>query len=530
MRFVEHPFNVGTEFVVHQLGKEVHIHQRVAAIARGEIGAHIGVGEQIVEHIVGIVGRGLGDFLRIIVNQLPCLIVFIVSAIGKGEEACILHIPKRFGPGDAPVHRVGRAVIFVNLVDGFIGVGHQIILILCESGAIFVGTAIGVAQLGTVAPAGMGFKFVGKHQLTADVESLAIVVVGTHASVHEGLRRVAGACRGGVGFCTIAETEREIGAEFQRVAGVGLPKDAEIGAHIVDLGARSGGRTVVAGGVGEHIAARCRSHHIAVAVIVVYITAGAEFVGVFVAHIKVEAHTLTGGNAIVVAPAHKAGGAGIGKVLGVGIVAATKQRELVAIGKIIEHKIARIAIIGAIASGQIAKPAIVHAFLHGEVDDRFVFAIVHPGEACQIALAVDYLQFINHTGRNVFRRHFRVVAKKFLTINQNFLHFLAIGGNFAFAVHFHAGHSLQNVFHHGIGLSFVGVGIVFYGVFFYHDGCFHSHHHGLFQEDTFHLHRNHAKVHASAVLPHRHLARHIVVAQIGALEHIAAGSHAGEIK
>ena len=183
----------------------------------------------------------MGDFLRIIVNQLPSLIVFVVSAIGKGEEACILHIPKRFGPGDAPVHRVGRAVIFVNLVDGFIGVGHQIILILCESGAIFVGPTIGVAQLGTVAPAGMRFKFVGKHQLTADVESFAIVVVGTHASVHEGLRRVAGACRGGVGFCTIAETEREIGAEFQRVAGVGLPKDAEIGAHIVALGAGSGG-------------------------------------------------------------------------------------------------------------------------------------------------------------------------------------------------------------------------------------------------------------------------------------------------
>ena len=259
--------------------------------------------------------------------------------------------------------------------------------------------------------------------------------------------------------------------------------------------------------------------------VVVHITASTEFLAVLRTHIEVETEVLAGGDTAVVAKAREARGTAVGEVLAIGVVATSNESELVAVGEVVCHQIAAVSVVGAVATCHGAKPAVVHALLHREVDHRFVLTVVNARKARQVAFAVDNLEFVHHVGRNVFRSHFRVVAEEFLTVDKDFRHLLAVGCNLAVAAHLHARHTLQQVFHHSVGLGFVGVGVVFYGVFLHRDRRFHAVDHGFLQENALHFHRNGTKVHVATGLFHGHAACGVVVAQIGAFQHIASGRH-----
>ena len=57
--------------------------------------------------------------------------------------------------------------------------------------------------------------------------------------------------------------------------------------------------------------------------------------------------------------------------------------------------------------------------------------MLNAGHACQIALAVDNLEFVDHVDGQVFRSHFGVVAEKFLAVDEYLGHFLAVSRDFA---------------------------------------------------------------------------------------------------
>ena len=158
----------------------------------------------------------------------------------------------------------------------------------------------------TVATPRVIFKLVGKHHLTTDVEALAVVVVTAQTAVHRSHRHIACTSHRRIRLRTVAEVEREVGAKLESVARVGFPLNAEIATHVVSLGARGGSRVVIAGGVGENVTAVGSGARVAVAVVVVHITASTEFLAVLRAHIEVETEVLAGGDTAVVAKSHEA--------------------------------------------------------------------------------------------------------------------------------------------------------------------------------------------------------------------------------
>ena len=249
----------------------------------------------------------------------------------------------------------------------------------------------------------------------------------------------------------------------------------------------------------------------------------------FVAHIEVQAKVLACGDARVAAATRETSSATIGKSHIVGVVGTAQNRELVSVAEIRSHSTSAIAAITAIAHDGITHPTLIHAFLYAEVDYGFIFAVVNAGEACNVAFAVDNLEFINHISRQVFGCHGRVVGEKFLAVDKKFLHRLTIGSDSTIGAHFHARKALQEVFDHGIHLSFIAVGIIFHSVFLHHYLGFHAHHGGLLQHHRTRLHSYLAKVDFAAL---RHGYSHILwyIAQIGHFEYIFSGSRGWDNK
>ena len=188
----------------------------------------------------------------------------------------------------------------------------------------------------------------------------------------------------------------------------------------------------------------------------------------------------------------------------------------------VDHHVAGIALVGAVARIDRAKPAVVHALLDAEVDDRLVIAIVHTRQACQVALAVDDLELVDHVGRYVLGGHRGVVAEEFLAIDKDFLHLLAVGGNLAVGTHFDARQALKQVLDHSVGLGLIGVGIELDGVLLDRDGALETHDDSLLEHDGVRIHGDHADVDVAAVIADRHVLDDIVVAQIGEAQQVLA--------
>ena len=189
----------------------------------------------------------------------------------------------------------------------------------------------------------------------------------------------------------------------------------------------------------------------------------------------------------------------------------------------VDHHVAGITVIGSITRVDRAEPSVVHTLLYREVDDRLILAVVNAREACQIALAVDDLELIDHLGGNVLAGHSGVVAEELLAVDEDFLHLLAVGRDFAVAAHLDARQALEQVLDHGIGLGLIGVGIEFNGVLLDRDGALESHNHGLLEHDGVRVHLNHTDVHVAAILADGHVLDDIVVAQIGEAQQVLAG-------
>ena len=94
------------------------------------------------------------------------------------------------------------------------------------------------------------------------------------------------------------------------------------------------------------------------------------------------------------------------------------------------------------------------------------------------------MELIHHLHGDILRGNFRVVGKKFLAVDENLGHFLALGCDFAVGAHFHARKTLEQVFDHGVGLGLVGVGIIFHRVLFHRDFGLYAHYGSLFKHDS----------------------------------------------
>ena len=163
----------------------------------------------------------------------------------------------------------------------------------------------------------------------------------------------------------------------------------------------------------------------------------------------------------------------------VGIVGVADECNLVSVPETVYIESGLIAVVGAVAGLDRAEPSVLHPFLHGEVDYGLVLAVIHAGEAGQVAFAVNYLQLVDHVDRQVLRGHLGVVGEEFLAVDEDFGHLLAVGGYFAVGIHFDARQTLEEVLHHGVGLCLVGVGVVFDGVLHHLYRSFHAYHGGF---------------------------------------------------
>ena len=265
-----------------------------------------------------------------------------------------------------------------------------------------------------------------------------------------------------------------------------------------------------------------RVHHVA---------AHAELVLVlFRAYVEVEAHVLAGCDASVAAEARKSLLSAVGEAQAVGIVAAGQDGELVAVVEVVGHDIAGIAVVGSIAGVDRAKPSVGHAGLDGEVDHGLVLAVIHSCESCQVALAVDDLQLVDHVGRDVLAGHGGVIGKEFLAVDEYLLDLFAIGGDLAVAAHLHAGQALEQVLNHGIGLGLVGVGVKLDGVLLDRDGGLHADDGCLLEHDGAGLESHHAHVDIATIVANGHTVRGLVIAHVAELDDISSGLDVLEVK
>ena len=75
---------------------------------------------------------------------------------------------------------------------------------------------------------------------------------------------------------------------------------------------------------------------------------------------------------------------------------------------------------------EIGHKATVHTLLDGKIDDRLLLAILDTRDTCLIALLVVELHVLDDIDGNIFQGRFHVAQHKFLTVEQNLLHGLAV--------------------------------------------------------------------------------------------------------
>ena len=280
---------------------------------------------------------------------------------------------------------------------------------------------------------------------------------------------------------------------------------------------------VVAGRVLEQVLACRAGAGVAVAVAVHQVTAHTEVIILLAADVEVEARILRRSDATVTTEALETARCPVAEAQVVHIVATAQQGQLVAVAEVVDHHVTRITLVGAIAGIDGAKPAVVHALLDGEVDDGLVLAIIHARESCQVALAVDDLQLVNHLGRDVLAGYRGVVAEELLAVDENLFHLLAVGGDLAVTADLDAGQTLQEVLDHSVGLRLIGVGIELNGVLLDGDGALDAHDDRLLEHDAVEIHLDGTHVDVAAILAHGDVLDDVVVAHIGAAQQVLAG-------
>ena len=282
---------------------------------------------------------------------------------------------------------------------------------------------------------------------------------------------------------------------------------------------------LIAGGVLKKVLARRAGARVTVAVAVHDVTAHTEVVILLGADVEVDAGILRRGHATVTTEALETTRGTVAKAQVVHVIATTQDGELVTVTEVVDHQIARIAVIGAITGIDSAKPPVVHAFFHGQVDDGLVIAVVNAREACQVTLAVNDLQLVDHLGRDVFAGHSGVIAEELLAVDKDFLHFLAIGRDLAVTAHFHAGQTLQEVLDHGIGLGLIGIGIELYGVFLNDNRALDTHNNGLLKHDGIGIHRHHADIDVATILTHTDVLNRVIVTKVREFQQVMTRLH-----
>ena len=415
---------------------------------------------------------------------------------------------------------VNELVIAVQEIIGVVGVGVTVLTHI----------AVTVVQHQALAAARVAGHLVVINQAGSPLVALAVVEEVAQTAGHRRQCGIAGTGHRGVGTRALVKVKREVGPDFQGVVAVHLPLDAEVTTQVVSLVARHGAGVVVADRVGQQVLSGRAGAGVAVTVAVHDVTADAEVLIVLAADVEVDTCILRGGHATVTAPSLEAARRAVAEAKIVDVVAASQDSKLVAVAEVVDHHIAGIAVVGAVARVDRAEPSVVHTLLDREVDDRLILAVVNAREACQITLAVDNLELVDHLGGNVLTGHRGVVAEEFLAVDEDFLHLLAVGRDFAVAAHFNARQALEQVLDHGIGLGLVGIGVELDGVFLDRDRAFESHDHGLLKHNRVGIHLDHAHVHVAAVLTDGHVLDDIVVAQIGEAQQVLAGLDALDVE
>ena len=90
----------------------------------------------------------------------------------------------------------------------------------------------------------------------------------------------------------------------------------------------------------------------------------------------------------------------------------------------------------------VRRPTLAEAWEHAVVD------------TCKLSFfgfSVIDLHFINRFGGQIFRRHFGILAKKFLTVNQHILHILTHGFDITGLIYFNTRDFFQQILDNRIG-------------------------------------------------------------------------------
>ena len=95
-------------------------------------------------------------------------------------------------------------------------------------------------------------------------------------------------------------------------------------------------------------------------------------------------------------------------------------------------------------------------------------------------------------------------------------------GDFAVAAHLYTWHALQKILHHGIGLSLVGVGIIFYGILFDSNRSFYTHDHRFLEHDSINRHKNHTQINVTPIGSNAHTLNDSLISNVAALEVVMA--------
>ena len=199
-----------------------------------------------------------------------------------------------------------------------------------------------------------------------------------------------------------------------------------------------------------------------VVVAVHHITAHTQ--DLLVAHVEVHTECLRGGETLIAAETAEAVAVAVGESELIHVVEVSEESDLVIIPETVDIELTEIVAVGAVTTFGTAEPSVLHPFLYGQVDDGLLLTVIHTRQTREITLAVHNLKFVDHLHRKVLGCHFRVVGKKFLAVKQYLGHGLTIGGNRSVGTHLHAGKTFEKILDHGVGLSLIGVGIVFHRI------------------------------------------------------------------
>ena len=211
--------------------------------------------------------------------------------------------------------------------------------------------------------------------------------------------------------------EREFRTKIEHVGISNVPLHPELGAETVPAVAGVRSAAQIAHRIWKQILSVETTARIAVGMGVEHIAAHTQFL--LIADIKVDAELLRGVNSVISAEIAETPAPLVGKAHLVYIVAASDNRDLIAVLEPVHVETSLITVIGAVTCRYVSEPAVVHVFLDGQVDHGLVFAVIDSGETRGLALAVDHLNLLDHVRGEILRRHLRIVGKKLLAVDQD---------------------------------------------------------------------------------------------------------------